>query len=102
MIDILFKRMEAFGEALAVATPRRSCSYRGLLEVVRSIEAYRGSRDKKAAAAESLGFATSARIADAISGFSTFAVCSKNAFVVGFSATGNENRARRASASASS
>ena len=40
-----------------------------------------------------------ARIAAASSGFSTFAVCSKNARVVGFSSTGNEKRASRDSAS---
>jgi long-chain acyl-CoA synthetase len=39
MIEILFQRMAAFGETLAVATPRQSCSYQGLLEVVRRIEA---------------------------------------------------------------
>ena len=70
-------------------------------QVVRSIDAYRGSRDRKAAAVVSPGFATIARIAAAISGFSTFAVCSKNARVVGLSATGNVNFGNRASASAS-
>src|SRR6185436_18920704 len=52
-------------------------------QVVRNIDAYRGSRDKNAAAVVSPGFATIARMAAAISGFSTFAVCSKKARVVG-------------------
>src|SRR4051812_39484178 len=84
------------GSALYACPP----ASRVATHVVRNIDAYRGSLDRNAAAAESFGLATIARIAAAISGFSTFAVCSKNARVVALSATGNENFGRRASASA--
>src|SRR5690348_4789994 len=72
------------GSALYACPPES----RVATHVVRSIDAYAGLRDSVAAATVSAGFATIARIADAISGAETAAVRSKYERVTSFNATG--------------